>query len=55
MKRVGILLLQVLITTVGLWYVFHDAQRRAQIADAERDQWGHWLILKRADVQKVAI
>ena len=36
MKRVGILLLQLLITMAGLWYVFHDPQKRAQIADAMR-------------------
>jgi hypothetical protein len=56
MRRVGILLLQVLIPTVGLWYVFHDPQRRAQIADATGETSGRiWLILKRADVPKVAI
>jgi hypothetical protein len=34
MKRAGILLLQLLVTIAGLWYVFHDSQKRAQIAEA---------------------
>jgi uncharacterized protein (TIRG00374 family) len=45
MKRVGIMLLQVLVTAVGLWYVFHDPQRRAQIADALRHASITWVIL----------
>jgi hypothetical protein len=28
MKRIGIMLLQLLVTAAGLWYVFHDPQRR---------------------------
>ena len=36
MKRVGIVFLQLLVTGAGLWYVFHDQQKRAQIADALR-------------------
>src|SRR5437764_3544534 len=36
MKRVGIVLLQLLVTGAGLWYVFHDPQKRAQIAEALR-------------------
>ena len=27
MKRVGIVLLQLLVTGAGLWYVFHDQQK----------------------------
>jgi hypothetical protein len=34
MKRIGIMLLQLLVTAAGIWYVFHDPQKRAQIADA---------------------
>jgi glycosyltransferase 2 family protein len=45
MKRVGIMLLQLLVTAVGLWYVFHDPQRRAQIADALRHARITWVIL----------
>ena len=45
MKRIGILLIQVLITGIGLWYVFHDPQRRAQIAEALRHaSWG-WVVI----------
>ena len=36
MKRAGIMLLQIVVTAAGLWYVFHDPQRRAQIAVALR-------------------
>jgi glycosyltransferase 2 family protein len=45
MKRIGILSLQVLVTGIGLWYVFHDPQRRAQIADALRHASISWIIL----------
>ena len=45
MKRIGILSLQVLVTGIGLWYVFHDPQRRAQIADALRHASISWVIL----------
>jgi hypothetical protein len=36
MKCVGILLLQFLITATGFWYVFHNPQKPAQIAEALR-------------------
>ena len=45
MKRVGILLLQLLVTAAGLWYVFHDPQKRAQIAVALKQVDRIWLIL----------
>lgn len=32
MKRAGIMLLQIIVTAAGIWYAFHDPQRRAQIA-----------------------
>src|SRR5438067_8765043 len=44
MKRVGIVLLQLLVTAAGLWYVFHDPQMRAQIADALRQADRTWII-----------
>jgi hypothetical protein len=45
MKRIGIMLLQLLVAAAGLWYVFHDPQRRAQIADALRHASLSWLLL----------
>jgi hypothetical protein len=45
MKRIGIVLLQLLVTAAGLWYVFHDPQRRAQIADASRHGDIRWVLL----------
>ena len=36
LKRIGIILLQLLVTAAGIWYVFHDPQKRAQIVDALR-------------------
>jgi uncharacterized membrane protein YbhN (UPF0104 family) len=44
MKRIGIMLLQLLVTAAGLWYVFHDPQKRAQIADALRQADRNWVI-----------
>ena len=44
MKRVAIVLLQLLVTGAGLWYVFHDQQKRAQIADALRQADRTWII-----------
>ena len=45
LKRVGILLLQLLVTVAGLWYVFHDPQKRAQIAVALKQANPRGLIL----------
>src|SRR4051812_33560982 len=45
MKRIGILLVQLAVTGVGLWYVFHDQQKRAHIADALRQIDRTWIIL----------
>jgi hypothetical protein len=45
MKRIGIMLLQLLVTAAGIWYVFHDPQKRAQIADALREADRNWVIL----------
>jgi hypothetical protein len=36
MKCFGILLLQLLITVIGFWYVFDNPQKPAQIAEALR-------------------
>lgn len=44
MKRVAIVLLQLLVTGAGLWYVFHDTQKRAQIVDALRQADRTWII-----------
>jgi uncharacterized protein (TIRG00374 family) len=45
MKRIGIMLLQLLVTAAGLWYVFHDPQRRAQIVEALRQASLSWVLL----------
>jgi glycosyltransferase 2 family protein len=45
MKRAGIILLQLVVTAAGLWYVFHDPQRRAQIGDALRHAKLTWVLL----------
>jgi len=45
MKRVGIMLIQLLVTAAGLWYVFHDPQRRAQIAYALRHAELRWVLI----------
>jgi uncharacterized membrane protein YbhN (UPF0104 family) len=45
MKRTGIMLLQIIVTAAGIWYVFHDPQRRAQIAGALRQADFHWVFL----------
>jgi len=37
-------LLPLLVTGAGLWYVFHDQQKRAQIADALRQADRTWII-----------
>jgi len=44
MKRVGIILIQLVVTGTGLWYVFHDQQKRAQIADALRHAQISWVL-----------
>ena len=44
MKRVAIVLLQLLVTGAGLWYVFHDQQKRAEIADALRHADRTWIL-----------
>jgi hypothetical protein len=36
MKRIGIILLQLLITVAGIWYVFHNPHKRAEVIEALR-------------------
>jgi len=38
-------LVQLLVTAAGVWYVCHDPQQRAQIADALRQADRSWEIL----------
>ncbi len=45
MKRAGIMLLQIIVTAAGIWYVFHDPQRRAQIAGALRHADFRWVLM----------
>jgi hypothetical protein len=45
MKRAGIMFLQLIVTTAGIWYVFHDPQRRAQIAGGLRHADFRWVFL----------
>jgi hypothetical protein len=45
MKRIGIILLQLLVTAAGLWYVSHDPQRRAQVAEVLRHASLSWMLL----------
>src|SRR6266480_2824919 len=46
LKRIGIILLQLLVTAAGIWYVFHDPQKRAQIVDALRKADKTWLVAR---------
>jgi uncharacterized protein (TIRG00374 family) len=45
MKRAGIVLVQLIVTGAGIWYVFHNPQRRAQIASALRHADFRWVFL----------
>jgi hypothetical protein len=38
-----------LVTAAGIWYVFHDPQKRAQIADALREADRNWVIPRRGE------
>ncbi len=45
MKRLGLILLQLLVTLAGIFYVFHDPQRRDEIANAlDHSNW-RWLVI----------
>jgi len=45
MKRASVIILQITITAAGIWYVFHDPQRRAQIASALAHADFHWVFV----------
>ncbi len=45
LKRIGIISLQLLVTAAGIIYVFHDPNKRAQIAHALTQSDHHWLLL----------
>jgi uncharacterized membrane protein YbhN (UPF0104 family) len=45
MRRVAIILLQLLVTAAGIWYVFHDQTKREQVMNALRQADRNWLIL----------
>jgi uncharacterized protein (TIRG00374 family) len=44
LKRAGIILLQLLVTAAGIWYVFYDPHKRAQILDALGRADARWLV-----------
>ncbi len=44
-KRIGFTLPQLLVTAAGIYYVFHDPQKRAQIAHALGAADWRWLAL----------
>ena len=44
-KRIGFTLLQLLVTAAGIYYVFHDPQKRGQIAHALSAADWRWLAL----------
>lgn len=45
MKRGGLIALQLLITGAGIWYVFHDPEKRTQVVAALRQADPAWLAL----------
>ena len=44
-KRIAIILLQLLVTSAGIFYVFHDAQKRAQMGHALHTADWRWLAI----------
>jgi hypothetical protein len=44
-ETAAIVLVQLLVIAAGLWYVFHDPQKRAQIVEALRDGGLCWVII----------
>jgi len=44
-KRIGFTLLQLLVTAAGIYYVFHDPQKRTEIGHALRGADWRWLAL----------
>ena len=45
MKRAGIILLQIIVTAAGFWFVFHAPKSRAQIAAALQNADLRWVLL----------
>lgn len=45
MKRAGLILLQLLVTAGGIFYVFHDQHRRDEISNAIRHADWRWLVI----------
>src|SRR6266487_3456245 len=43
MKRAGLVVLQLLVNAAGIWYVFHDPEKRTQIVNALRGADAGWL------------
>jgi uncharacterized protein (TIRG00374 family) len=44
-KRAAVILLQLLVSIGGLWFVFHEPHRQAQIVHALRQSQGSWLVV----------
>ena len=44
-KRIAILVLQLLVTVAGITYAFHDPEKRAEVLRALRQADWHWLLL----------
>jgi hypothetical protein len=44
-RRLAILVLQLLVTAAGIYYIFHDPQKRAQVLKALQQSDWHWLLL----------
>lgn len=45
LRGTGVILLQLLVTAAGIFYVFHDPEKREQISHALREADRHWLLL----------
>src|SRR5438105_13802270 len=45
MKRSALIVLQLLVTAAGIWYVFHDPEKRTQVVAALRQADPGWLAL----------
>src|SRR6266516_430386 len=45
MKRAALIVLQLLVTAAGIWYVFHDPEKRTQVVAALRQADPGWLAL----------
>ena len=43
MKRAGLVVLQLLVNAAGIWYVFHDPEKRTQVVNALRGADAGWL------------